>query len=126
MLCCSGGTAEQQRYEVTAGDNHASPETPDAVAEQPDRVQKYHERLASVSAGDQAGRYGLFAHRKAFSASHIEELDYSEKERLFARFEARIGAAMAKVAWVCSTPALCRNGIYASSDPGRNLTRAYC
>ena len=85
MLSCSGGTAEQQRYEVTACDSFASPATPDAVARQqrcevtsqkaPDRVQKYRERLASVAAGGQAGRYGLLAHEKALTASHIEELD---------------------------------------------------
>ena len=97
MLCCSGGTAEQQRFEVTAGDNHASPATPDAVAEQqpgqkaPDRVQKYRDRLASVSAEDKAGRYGLFAHGKAFSASHIVELDYFEIERSYARYENQPG-----------------------------------
>ena len=32
MLSCSGGTAEQQRYEVTAGDSLASPATPDACS----------------------------------------------------------------------------------------------
>ena len=42
----------------------------------------------------QAGRYGLLAHGKAFTASHIEELDDSEIERLYARYEAKLGAAM--------------------------------
>ena len=79
ILLCSGGMAEQQRYEVTASDNLASPRTaatPDAVAEQqpdqkaPGRVQKYRERLALVAAVGQAGRYGLLAHGKAFTASH--------------------------------------------------------
>ena len=108
MLSCFGGTTEQQRYEVTAGDSLAFPATPDAVAGQgqqryevtgqkaPDSVQKYHERLASVAAGGQTGRYGLFAHGKALTASHIEELDDSEIERLYARYEARLGAAMTK------------------------------
>ena len=59
-------------------------------------VQKYRERLASVAAGGQAGRDGLLAHGKAFTASHIEELDDSEIERLYARYEARLGAAMTK------------------------------
>ena len=30
MLSCSGGTAEQQRFEVTAGDSLAFPATPDS------------------------------------------------------------------------------------------------
>ena len=63
MLSGSGGTAEQQLSEVTAGDSLASPSPakPDAVAEQqryeatdqkaPYRLQKYRERLASVAAG---------------------------------------------------------------------------
>ena len=62
MLFCSG---EQQRYGVTSGDSLASPATPDACSgvtagqqryevtgqKVPDRVQKFHERLASVAAG---------------------------------------------------------------------------
>ena len=65
-------------------------------------MQKYRERLASVAAGwgegmgGQAGRYGLLALGKALTASHIEELDDSEIERLYARYEARLGAAMTK------------------------------
>ena len=46
--------------------------------------------------GGQAGRYGLLAHGKALTASHIEVLDDSEIERLYARYEARLGAAMTK------------------------------
>ena len=46
--------------------------------------------------GGQAGRYGLLAHGKALTASHIEELNDSEIERLYARYEARLGAAMTK------------------------------
>ena len=64
--------------------------------EEQDRVQNNRERLASVAAGRQAGRYGLLAHGKALTASHIEELDDSEIERLYARYEARLGAAMTK------------------------------
>ena len=59
-------------------------------------MQNYRERLASVAAGCQAGRYGLLAHGKALTASHIEELDDSEIKRLYARYEARLGAAMTK------------------------------
>ena len=46
--------------------------------------------------GGQAGRYGLLAHGKALTASHIEELDDSEIWRLYARYEVRLGAAMTK------------------------------
>ena len=59
-------------------------------------MQNYRERLASVAAQGQAGRYGQLAHGKALTASHIEELGDSEIERLYARYEARLGAAMTK------------------------------
>ena len=42
-------------------------------------------------------RYGLLAHGKVLTASHIKELDDSEIERLFARYEARQAAAMTKI-----------------------------
>ena len=38
----------------------------------------------------------LLAHGKSLIASHIEELDDAEIERLYARYEARLGAAMSK------------------------------
>ena len=85
---CSGGTAGQQqllRNDKVTGQK--------AV---PDRVQNYRVRLASVAAGGQAGRSGLLAHGKTLTASHIEELDDSEIERLYARYKARLGAAMTK------------------------------
>ena len=59
-------------------------------------MQNYRESLASVSAWGQAGRYGLLAHEKALTASHTEELDYFEIKRMYARYEARLGAAMTK------------------------------
>ena len=107
MLSCSGGTVEKQRYEGTAGDSLASPDASSEGGHEvtgqsrqqpaaPDRVQNNRERLASVAAGGQAGRYGLLAHGKALTASHIEELDDSEIERLYARYEAKLGAAMTK------------------------------
>ena len=106
-LSCSGVTAEKQRYEGTAGDSHASPDACSGGGHEvtgqsrqqpaaPDRVQNYRERLASVAAGGQAGRYGLLAHGKAFTSSHIEELGDSEIERLYARYKTRLGAAMTK------------------------------
>ena len=104
MLSCSGGTAEKQRYEGTAGDNLASPDASCGGGHEvtgqsrqqpaaPDRVQNYRERLASVAAGGQAGRYD---YGKALTASHIEELDDSVIERLYARYEAKLGVAMTK------------------------------
>ena len=107
MLSYSGGTAEKQRYKGTAGDSLASPGACSAGGHEvtgqsrqqpaaPDRVQNDRERLASVAAGGQARRYGLLAHGKALTASHIEELDVSGKQRLYARYEARLGAAMTK------------------------------
>ena len=109
LLSCSG---EQLRNdEETAGDSLVSPDAcsgetaglqqllrNDKVTGQKavqDRVQ-YRERLASVAAGGQAGRYELLAHGKALTASHIGELYDSEIERLYARYEARLGAAMTK------------------------------
>ena len=59
-------------------------------------MQNYRERLVSIAAGGQAGRYGLLAHGKALTTSHIEELDDAEIERLYARYEPRLGAAMRK------------------------------
>ena len=92
----------EKRYEGTAGDSLASPDASSGGGHEvtgqslqqpaaPDRVQNYRERLASVAAGRQAGRYGLLAHGKALTDSHIEELDDSEIERLYARYEARLG-----------------------------------
>ena len=83
------------------GTGDEAPEKPVATTylqsqEEPDRVQKHSESLALVAAGGQAGRYGLLAHRKALTASHIKELDDSEIERLYARYEARLGAAITK------------------------------
>ena len=127
MLSCSGGTAEKQRYDGTACDSLASPDASSGGGHEvtgqsrqqpaaPDRVQNYRERLASVAAWGQAGRYGLLAHGKALTASHIEELDDSEIERLYARYEARGGDD--EDTGICSAPALCGSGIYGSPDPG--------
>ena len=112
------GSGEQLRNnEGTTGDSLVSPDAcsgettgqhrlirNDEVTGQKavqDRVQNYRERLASVSArgeggGVKAGRYGLLAHGKSINRHHIEELDDSEMERLYARYEARLGAAMTK------------------------------
>ena len=93
MLSCSGGTAEKQRYKKTAGDSLASPDACSGGGQEvtrqnrqqppaPDRVQNYRERLASVAAG-QTGWYGLLAHGKASTASHIDpELVIADTDRV--------------------------------------------
>ena len=52
--------------------------------------------LAAIAAGGQAGQYGLVVRGKAFTADQIDALDNSEIEKLYARYEARLGAAMTK------------------------------
>ena len=69
--------------------------TPDAPQED-ERVQKHRERLAAIAAGGQAGQYGLVVRGKAFTADQIDALDNSKIEKLYARYEARLGAAMTK------------------------------
>ena len=59
-------------------------------------MQKDSERLAAITAGGQAGQFRLVVHGKAFTADQINALDNSEIEKLYARFEARLGAAMMK------------------------------
>ena len=83
---CSGGTAGQQRLlhnDEVAGQKAVQ-----------DRVQITVKGSPRLPRGGQAGRYGLLVHGKALSASHIEELDDSDIERLYARFEARLEAAI--------------------------------
>ena len=86
LLSCSG---EQLRNdEGTAGDSFVSLDScsretagqqkllrNDKVTDQKavqNRVKNYRERLASVAAVGQAGRYGLLANGKALTGSHIE------------------------------------------------------
>ena len=68
--------------------------TPDAPEGQ--EVQKHRERLAAIAAGGQAGQYGLVVRGKAFTADQIDALDDGKVERMYARYEARLGAAMTK------------------------------
>ena len=107
MLSCSRGTAEKQRDEGTAGDSLASPDACSGGGHEvtgqsrqqpaaPDRLLNYRERLAMVAAGVKQGGMTFLAHGKALTASHIEKLDHSEIERLYARYEARLGSVMTK------------------------------
>ena len=71
--------------------------TPDAQqGQEEERVQKYRERLAAIAAGGLAGQYGLVVRGKTFTANQIDALDSTEIEKLYARYEARLGAVMTK------------------------------
>ena len=67
-----------------------------ATSEDKERVQKRRERLAAIAAGGQAGQYGLTVRGKTFTADQIDALDNTEIEKLYVRYEARLGAAMTK------------------------------
>ena len=69
---------------------------PAATPEEEERVQKHRERLAAIAAGGQAGQYGLVVRGKTFTADQIDTLDNTEIEKMYARYEARLGAAMTK------------------------------
>ena len=85
MLSCSGGTAEKQRYEGTVlslrtlypkegTHNWSEPATAFGVCQ--GAKLPWKARLGCSGGGEgggQAGRYGLLAHGKALTASHIEE-----------------------------------------------------
>ena len=100
MLSGSGGKAEKQRYQGTAGDSLASPDACSGGAaghvvtgqKAPDRVQNYRERLASVAAAGSSRAVWATCSRKNINC----QLDDSEIERLYARYEARLGSAMTK------------------------------
>ena len=77
-----------------AGGTAATPDAPQGQEEE--RVQKHRERLAAITAGGQAGQYGLVVRGKAFTADQIDALDNTEIEKMYARYEARLGAAMRK------------------------------
>ena len=92
----------------------------------PDRVQNYREMLASVAAGVQAGRCRLHAHGKTLPASHIGELDDSEIERLYARYEVRLAAAMTKTLGSAALQLYAGVVSMFLPIPAEKPTRAYC
>ena len=59
-------------------------------------MQKHRERLAAIAAGGQSGQYGLVVRGKTFTVDQIDTLDNTEIEEKYARYEARLGAAMTK------------------------------
>ena len=74
----------------------AAPAAMPDTSQDEERVQKRRERLAATAAGGQAGQYGLVVRGKTFTADQIDALDNTEIEKLYARYEARLGAAMTK------------------------------
>ena len=48
-------------------------------------------------AGGLAGQYGLVVRGKAFTADQTDAPDNTEIEKLYARYEVRLGAAMTKM-----------------------------
>ena len=64
---------------------------PAATPEKEERVQKHRERLAAIAVGGQAGKYGLVVRGKTFTADQIDTLDNTEIEKMYARYEARLG-----------------------------------
>ena len=59
-------------------------------------VQKHRERLPELAVGGQARQYGLAVRGKSLTADQVDTLDDSEVKRLYARYEARLGAVMTK------------------------------
>ena len=57
-----------------------------------DLIKKHRERLAALAAGGQAKQYL----GKVLTVDQIESLDEDEVEKLYTRYEARLGAAMTK------------------------------
>lgn len=63
-----------------------------SVSEKQPDAQKHREKLAALAAGGQARQYL----GKALTAEHVDSLAEDEVEKLYARYEARLGAAMTK------------------------------
>ena len=60
------------------------------------RIRRALRLVIGKMAGGQAGQYGLVVRGKTFTADQIDALDNTEIEKLYARYEARLGAAMTK------------------------------
>lgn len=92
------GLLQEEQRPLDAGTAGAPP-----TADRPGLLQKHRERLAALVAGGQAKQYGLVVHGKACgeatgtaTVDQIDALDDAEIEKLYARYEARLGAAMTK------------------------------
>ena len=126
---------EEQRQGIGAGLDEGAPQaaapaggtaaTPDAPqGQEEERVQKHLVQLDAIAAGGQAGQYLLVVRGKAFTADQIDALDDTEIEKMYARYAARLGAAMTKTLGSAALQ-LYAGGIHLSPDPGRKPARAY-
>ena len=59
-------------------------------------AEKHRERLAALAAGGQAKQYGLVVKGTALTADQVDLLAEDEVEKLYTRYEARLGSAMTK------------------------------
>ena len=91
-------------------------------------MQRHRERLAALEAGLGVGakEYGLAVHGKQLTANHIDNMEDNEIEKLYARYDARLGGGDDEDTGVCGDPALCGGDIHVSPDPGRKAARACC
>ena len=88
--------ADQQDAGAGLPDRAPPAAAPAAMPEEEERVQKRRERLAAIAAGGQAEQYELVVRGRTFTADQIDALDNTEIEKLYARYEASLGAAMTK------------------------------
>ena len=80
----------EEKAPVPKGDAPAAPAEP-AALEGPD-IDRKRERLAALAVGGQARQYL----GRSVTAEQVEALPASEVKRLYARYSARLGAAMTK------------------------------
>jgi len=76
----------------STADSHVVTAHTKDVASDGRQVDAHRERLAALAAGGQAKQYM----GKALTTGQIDELNEVEVEQLYARYEARLGAAMTK------------------------------
>ena len=93
--------------------------TPDALLEE-ERLQKHRKRLAAIAAGGQARLYGLVVRGKTFTADQIGTLDNTEIEKMYARYEARLEAAITKTLGSAALQLYAEGGLAAMFLPIEN------
>ena len=100
----AGGTAATPDGPSPAVKQREEPDTHRVAQQRPERVQKLRERLAALVAerlgrgGEGAKEYGLAVHGKQLTADHVDTMEDSEIEKLYARYEARLGATLGSAA----------------------------
>lgn len=87
QLIASDTTYQQQDAPVVSSAGQSPPEQPAA-----DLSPRKRERLAALAAGGQARQYL----GRALTADQIDSMGDAETEKLYARYEARLGAVMTK------------------------------